>query len=544
MNRQTTLLLPLAIGVLSSCIGPKKNAHLTLVKERRHLNSPLPLPLLSTPPNRPTPATLSFAELRQLASDPTPQTAVAAKIDRLFSTASISNTAWSRRSQFSFANNPTLGDFIRVASWNIEKSLFARDAAAALKSEDAFKRLLKPEVLQDPERLAEALRQRERLINADILLLQEMDVGMPRSGYIDATQEIAKALGMNYSYAPQQLEIDRVPLGIDPGSAKPDAARYKGLFGIAVLSRFPITHATAFQLKNQPYDWYHSELSQPDSVEKIRRYGAKLLLHTRIEREMKIGGRIFYRVDLHVPGLPGNTLTIIHNHLEIKTTTRGREQQLKEILEYIRSIPHPVIMAGDHNSAVADISPTSLLRITQRTVQDTQTWLSVATNVIGTQTGISLARSALNATRNLHNPLAIHIPLLLPNRARKLFHLIEKFEFDDGGQFDPRGDKQRSINGSNSKFANSNESYFMGLRPTFRVPRPIGPIGRTRLDWIFVKQPAEWKDSYRLAPHFGETLETFDTALATPLSDHRPIVADLPLNEPPLSLPTASASPP
>jgi len=474
----------------------------------------------------------TFEELQQLARNPTPSPALASKLNRLFTQPVIDNGGKASLRP----HNPVLGDFLRVASWNVEKSVNTFDAIRALKSESAFKALLKPKVLADPARLEEALRQRERLITADVLLLQEMDVGVPRSGYIDAAREFAKALGMNYSYAPQQIEIDPVTLGLEPGAPAPDPKRYKGLFGIAVLSKYPILNATCFQLQTQPYDWYHHEIVPPGPVEKLRRWAAKVLIHSDIQREMKIGGRIFFRVDLNVPGLPNDTLSIIHNHLEIKTTPRGREMQLKEILDYIRPISHPVIMAGDHNSAHSDVSATTLKRMTQRTSTDPQTWVSVATNLFSiAPDGVSLVRTSLNATKNLHNPLAINIPLIFPNRARRLFYNIEQYRFADGGQFDNRGDDERSINGISARFANSNEHYWKGLRPTFRVPRPIGPMGKTRLDWIFVKAPPEWHQSYRFAPHFGETLEMFDTALTQPLSDHRPIVADLPFAEPSIS---------
>lgn len=525
-----TALLSISLGstLLAGCTASKKNAPFTVIDHRSKLTAPVPLTL----PSRQTPRGPTFEELKKLALDPVPEPRTQKKLDTLFSTPSINNSAWRSGQRPSVSSNAHLGDFLRIASWNIEKSIHAKEAAEALKSEAAYLRHLKPSVLSNPDRLKEALRQRERLITADVLLVQEMDIGLPRSGYLDATREIATALGMNYSYAPQQLEIDPVTLGLEPGASGADKSRYKGLFGIAVLSRYPIVAASAFQLKSQPYDWYHGELIPPDSVEKLRRLGAKLLFKSHIEREMKIGGRIFFRVDLHVPGLPGDKLSIIHNHLEIKTNPRGREEQLKEILSHVRDIPHTVVMAGDHNSALADISPTSLIKLTKRTVRDSQTWVNLVTNLIGTNSGVGIVRSTLNATRNLHNPLAFNIPVILPNRARNLFRLIEEYEFEDGGRFDPRGDKERSINGSDSKFGNSNESYFMGLRPTFRVPRPIGPVGRTRLDWIFVKQPAGLKGRYQLAPHYGETLETFDTAFASSLSDHRPIVADLPLKEP------------
>ncbi len=382
--------------------------------------------------------------------------------------------------------------------------------------------------------MAEALRQRERLVSADILLLQEMDRGLPRSDYTDAAAGIAKVLGMNHAYALQQVEVDPATLGMEPGSTPPDPRRYRGEFGLAVLSRWPIIGAEAFPLREQPHDWYRDERLPPEPVERLRRLAARLLFRSRIEREMKLGGRIFFRIDLHVPGLPGDRLSVVHNHLEIKTTTSGRERQLREILGHVRHLPGAVVMAGDHNSALSDVSPTSLSRLVGRTVRDPEAWLSVAARTVAAAPDVaSLARTALNSAKNLHNPLALHIPVIFPNRTRRLFSMIEDFQFDDGGRFDARGDAARSINGARGRFANANEHYWKGLRPTFRVPRPIGPIGKTRLDWIFVKQPPEWQGTWRFAPHFGETLEQFDLALAEPLSDHRPIVADLPLGDPP-----------
>ncbi len=519
----------LGLALVACASATKKNADQTRISSWVQV----PSAAAHTDKNRPLPPLPSFSELQSLAKNPSPTPSLAKKINRLFTQPSIHNTGQSHPRP----SNQPLGEFLRVSSWNIEKSLHTPEVIAALTSETAFKAQLKPSVLNDPKRLAEALRQRERLIQSDVILLQEMDVGMPRSGYLDATREIAKSLGMNHSYAVQQLEIDPVNLGLEPGSATaPDPKRYKGLFGIAVLSKYPIVSASSFQLKAQPYDWYLHEQIPPGPVERLRRFAAKTLVHSQFQRELKYGGRIFYRVDLQVPGLPADRLSIIHNHLEIKTNIEGREKQLNEILGHIRSIPHPVIMAGDHNSAHTDVSATTLKRLTKRTSTQPETWVNVATNFLYmAPDGIALARTSLNATKNLHNPLALHIPLIFPNRARRLFKNIQNYEFDDSGRFDNRGNSQRSITGTSARFANSNEHYWKGMRPTFRVPRPIGPMGKTRLDWIFVKSAPEWQAGYRFAPHFGETLEMFDKAMQSPLSDHRPIVADLPFQEPPLS---------
>ena len=521
----------LCVG-LGACTSGKRHAGRTIVERR----VPAAMTKVRAAPSRPLPPGPELAELRRAAADPVHADTAARRVEHMVRHPAVSNAAWHSGRRPAVAENAALGQFVRVASWNIEKSFRFREAAEALASEAAFRRLLKPEVAADPERLAEALRQRERLVSADVLLLQEMDRGMPRSGHDDTAAVIARALGMNHSYALQQIEVDPVTLGMEPGAEPPDPRRYVGGFGLAVLSRWPITGVEAFALREQPYDWYHGEQLRPDFVERLRRFGARLVLGTRIEREMKLGGRILFRTDVHIPGLPGNRLSVVHNHLEIKTTTAGRERQLREILNHVRRLPGAVVMAGDHNSAASDVSPTSLSRLVGRTVKDPEAWLAVAARTVAAAPDVaSLVRTALNAAKNLHNPLAFHLPVVLPNRNRGLFRMIEDFRFDDGGRFDARGDAERSINGARGRFANANERYWKGLSPTFRVPRPLGPLGRTRLDWIFVKQPPEWQGTWRFAPHYGETLEQFDVALASPLSDHRPIVADLPLHEPPVA---------
>ncbi len=68
-----------------------------------------------------------------------------------------------------------------------------------------------------PSRTAEVIAQAE----ADIIALQELDVGMARTGSINQTQAIAERLKMNFHFHPS-LETQ------------------EGLYGNAILSRYPI----------------------------------------------------------------------------------------------------------------------------------------------------------------------------------------------------------------------------------------------------------------------------------------------------------------
>ena len=462
------------------------------------------------------PTFLTFHELQKLSENDHPGGLLEKKLERFWKTPIVNNEAYYRGARPHRPTDPKLGDYLRVASWNIEKSYHIHEAIAAFSSENDFKLLIDPSKAPEGSPLyKESLRQRERLSKADIVLLQEMDIGSKRSGYINAAAEIAKKLDMNYAYGAEDLEVDPAYLGSEKiyyhnGSLDREAMdyyaadprKYKGVFGCAVLSRYPIKHVEVFQLKTKAYDWYQGEKSKTGFLERAREVGARILFKNEHMREIKVGGRIYFRVDLEVPGLPEKTLTIINIHLEIKCTPEKREAQMSEILfSYIQKIKHPVIVMGDFNSAPQDLSSTSVSRVVEGIPDD--------------------------------------IASLFSNPVEPLFTMIQKYRFDDGGAFDFRGDKNRSINGKDKELANSNQRDLVGFKTTFSVKRPIATaIGKYRLDWIFVKSYLKdpfGKGPYRFAPHFGETLEELNTNLKTPISDHHPNVADLPFEEPKLS---------
>jgi endonuclease/exonuclease/phosphatase family metal-dependent hydrolase len=459
---------------------------------------------------------LSFKELQKLSENDHPGGLLERKLERFWKTPMIDNEAYYRGSKPHRPKDPNLGDYLRVASWNIEKSYHIKEAMTAFSSENDFKILIDPSKAPEGSPLyKELLRQRKRLSAADIIVLQEMDIGNKRSGYINAAAEIAKKLDMNYAYGAEDLEVDPVYLGSEKiyyhdGSVDQEAMdyyaadprRYKGVFGCAVLSRYPIKHVEVFQLKTKAYDWYRGEKSKTGFLEHAREVGARILFKNEHMREVKVGGRIYFRVDLEVAGLPEETLTMINVHLEIKCMPAKREAQMSEILfSYIQKIKHPVILMGDFNSAPQDLSSTSVSRAVEGIPED--------------------------------------IAALFSNPVKPLFTMIRDYRFDDGGAFDFRGDKNRSINGKDQELANSNQRDLIGFKTTFSVKRPLAKtIGKYRLDWVFVKSylkdPFE-KGPYRLAPHFGETLEELNTSLKTPISDHHPNVVDLPFEEPKLS---------
>ncbi|MBI4388280.1 MAG: endonuclease/exonuclease/phosphatase family protein [Candidatus Omnitrophica bacterium] len=505
-------------------------------------------------PRYQAPEFLSFQELKRLAENPEPSGLLEAKLKRFWKTPIISNEAYYRGAKPHRPSEARLGRYLRVVTWNIEKSIHMDLAIKLFTDEKEFLAMINSKrAAPGSEDYQTVLRQREKLLNADIILLQEIDIGVKRSGYIHGAQELAKALNMNYAYGTQQLEIDPVTLGVEKilledGSVDEEAMeyyaadpnRYRGAFGSAVLSKYPIKHVKAFQLKNQAYDWYSSEKQKTTFLENTRRFGAKTVFKNELTREIKVGGRIFFRVDLDVPDLPHQTLTVVNIHLEIRCQPEARQSQMVEILGYIEDIKNPVIVAGDFNSAPGDLSPTSVPRAVKRTVKDPTTWFSAAVTYLSPHAlVINTSRLFSNVTKNFQDPTAKHIPVIAVNKVKGLFEAIEEFRFSDGSAFDFRGDANRSVNREEGTLANSNQRDFKGFKTTFSVKRPIGPIiGKYRLDWFFVKSflknPRDRADSYRFAPHFGETLEELNMNLLTPISDHHPSVVDIPFNEPKL----------
>ncbi|HXV27413.1 MAG TPA: endonuclease/exonuclease/phosphatase family protein [bacterium] len=494
---------------------------------------------------------LTFDELKSLSENPEPKGNLKAKLDKFWVTPIISNEAYYEGARPAKLNHPFLGQILRVASWNIEKSFNIDEAIQLLTSPEAYKKMIDPEkATPGSETHQHMVRQRNRLAQADVLILQEMEIGIKRSGYRNAAGDLAKALNMNYAYGTQYLEVDPVILGLEQLEFEDDdkavekeardfftvdPAKYKGVFGSAVLSRYPIKYVEVKPLITKPYDWYYGEQTKIGATEKMRRMGTKTLFKNAIQRELKVGNRNYFRVDLEVPELPGKTLTIINIHLEIKCQPVGRQAQMNEILSYIYEIKNPVIVMGDFNMAPTDISPTTAGRIIKRTASNPTTWFSVAVNVLSPHALIiNTSRLLSNITKNFNDPTAKNVPVVAPNPVKPFFNMMKDYRFADGGAFDFRGDPERSVGEKSKVLANANQRGTKGFVTSFRVLRPIGIVGKYRLDWVFVKSYLKHPESgpYKFAPHFGETLEDMNYELTLPVSDHAPNVIDLPFQEP------------
>lgn len=185
---------------------------------------------------------------------------------------------------------------LRVIAWNIERGRRWREAVQLIQSHPA---------LQHP----------------DIVLLSEMDLGMARSGNDHTTREMAKALGLNYAFA-----IEYVELGGGDSAERElyGTGRTHGYHGNAVLARYPLHNVRALRFPGIER-WYGSD-------------------------QHRLGGRVAVFADLTVDG---TTVTLVSTHYESGLAEHAaRELESRMVLAELRASGNPqqVIFGGDLNT--------------------------------------------------------------------------------------------------------------------------------------------------------------------------------------------------
>lgn len=495
----------------------------------------------------PASALFTFDELNALYHQDELDAAMQAKLEALLNTPFVSNL---NRARVKFPTSEKLGTYLRVAHWNIQRGVEFDALKALLTSNTELSRITNAERFAPAgKELAELLAEAEMLRAADVIVLNEVDIGMKRSGYRNVAAELAAALGMNYAFGTQFVELSPIYLSSKTITADKmegeilemisvDPQRYKGLHGVAILSKFPLENVRLVPFKHQGYDWFKSEKKGPSLIEKGKRGIANRVFLEEVLREVRRGGRATLLAEIADERLPSGRITIAATHLENRTKPSHRQKQLAELLETIKDIPHPVILAGDMNTTNTDLTPTSIGREFKKRFGNPKYWIrKAATYALGLGLLHDIAIGGITFGRNHSDPTVKHIPFVAPNAERKFFNTLESFRFADGGAFDLRGDKDRSVGKKNREFSNSNQRGVKGFVTTYQVARPIMFIGKYKLDWIFVKpakltDPHDKKAPYVFAPHFGRTLTAVNEAIAGRISDHRPIIIDLPLSEP------------
>lgn len=515
--------------------------------------------LLATSPARAqqrSPELFTYAELVQLYENKDLPEALQVKLDRLLTTPFISNAASARGVKPLLPRTSKLGTFVRVVQWNIEEGLEYEAISAAFSDAKRFAKLLDSSAYPNGSQDRKTILQQVALMKqADVIVINEVDWGMKRTDYRNVAADLATALRMNYAYGVEFIEVDPIALGTErfeevsvedreklEREIAVDKSRYRGLHGSAILSRFPLENVRLQPFENQPHDWYKEELESVRPEEAGKRKAGELVFREKIQRQVRRGGRMMLTAEIADQRLPGGRMTIVATHLEDKTKPKGRRQQLNELLNRIGTTNTAVVVAGDMNTSTHDGTPLSIERALKNRLGSKSFW---AKQALGILTGVrlpTLLLTGMNTYRTQADPTVKSIPLVASNPEAEFFDDLKDFRFVDGNAFDFRGERERSIGGKTDTLANSNERGDKGFITTFEVERTIAFVGKFKLDWIFVKpvsltDPYDQKQPHRFAPHFGRTLKTLNEGPKDRISDHAPVMVDLPLDEPRLIRP-------
>jgi endonuclease/exonuclease/phosphatase family metal-dependent hydrolase len=503
--------------------------------------------------NPPTvgPALLSFDELTALSSTAKPQEPLATRLDVLLNTPFLNNGAEADGTQPRRPVVNGLGPVLRVCFWNIERGLEFDLIRSALTSPEEYRRVAGNQMQANHGKQRSINSQLAFIRDADILVLDEVDVGMKRTDYRDVAGELAASLHMNYAYGVEFIEVDPIfDLGTeqihlpDPQldrqlqrDLQVDRGRYLGLHGTAILSRYPIRNPNIFRLP-VCYDWYGQEVKGASKLEMGRRWSAHKLFRERIGREIRHGGRMALIAEIEVPELPGGSVTVVAPHLENKCSPACRRKQMTALLSQIQPDKKPVIIAGDFNTTSSTNTPTSIRNEIMTRVTDYKFWAKQAVSYFHPLGIFKYALLPVKYVHGYNDPTAFHVPILWDNEERPLFKTIEKFRFADQRAFDFRGLPQNTSPPRKSTLSDSNARAGKGFVPTYAFARDFGGlVGRYKLDWVFVKpfiqDPRGKGQNNRFSPHFPGTMRDLNESVVDRISDHAPLVVDLPLRDVP-----------
>jgi endonuclease/exonuclease/phosphatase family metal-dependent hydrolase len=156
-------------------------------------------------------------------------------------------------------------------------------------------------------------------MNADILILQEVDLNARRTHRLNIAETIARKLEMNYVFGREFQELVQ-------GSK--DSPAYHGQ---ATLSKWPISKPRLIRFSRQSHFW------QP-----------RWFLPNREPFQERLGGRIALVAQINVAG---STFMTYNLHLESRGSDALRISQLEEVLSDATcyDAESPVIVAGDLN---------------------------------------------------------------------------------------------------------------------------------------------------------------------------------------------------
>lgn len=186
-------------------------------------------------------------------------------------------------------------DEIRATAWNIERGI-------------------------ELQGIVNVLSQHPTISKSDIFVLTELDYGMVRSQNLKIPNELAKALGMNFAFAPSYINLEK-------GSGLESEVAGENLYGIhgnALLSRFPIREAHSIVL--------------PNGKDKMA------------GREKRLGQQ---RAVAAIIDHPSGPLRVVSVHLDAHSTQKHRMRQMQLVLDDLDGFhPElPALIGGDWNTS-------------------------------------------------------------------------------------------------------------------------------------------------------------------------------------------------
>ena len=173
------------------------------------------------------------------------------------------------------------------------------------------------------DEITHALTTHPDLIHPDLLSLNEVDLGMARSGNRDIAAELGQRLGLHAAWAAMFLESTKGRDDDHVGAVDED--NRESLFGLALLSRWPIASARCVPLPG------------PEAMQ--------------FDRERMMGRYVALVCEIAHPVTPFTAVTV---HLEVHRSRAHRAVQMRMLLDALDGSLAPVVLAGDWNTHTFD----------------------------------------------------------------------------------------------------------------------------------------------------------------------------------------------
>lgn len=168
-------------------------------------------------------------------------------------------------------------------------------------------------------------------LNADILLLQEVDINARRTHRLNIAREIAQKLRLNYVFGREFVELSQ--------GSKADPAWH----GQATLSRWKISNPRVIHFQRQSNFW------KP-----------RWFLPRHEPFQERLGGRIALAAETEITGV---SLLSYNLHLESRANDALRLSQLEEVVHDATAFnsTYPLVLAGDLNLNASRLGVTDVL---------------------------------------------------------------------------------------------------------------------------------------------------------------------------------------